>query len=172
MAKRMANMVLAASAMNFTGTTGMVRSRMPPLENLTPPPCTPCRPCYPRLIACLAAAPSCAGTFTEVWEETFKQAAPAPTDYSTRVGAFRNGVVAQGTDMADDAEKAYQPEQHDYPAIGKHRQTFGVTWADYGASLTPPSPSHERKDSAELCRSHMPADLRMLTRVLRRRRRR
>ena len=75
-----------------------------------------------------------AGTFTEVWEATFKQAAPAPTDYSTRRGAYRNGVVTQSEMSTQvDGEGEYDPEEHGYPAIPKHRQTFGVTWADYGA---------------------------------------
>ena len=86
-----------------------------------------------RLVACLAAAPSRAGTFTEVWEETFKQAAPAPTDYTTKLGAYRNGVepVEEGAANIGGTTQKYFPEQHGYPAIGRHRQTFGVTWADY-----------------------------------------
>ena len=87
--------------------------------------------------------PSFAGTFTEVWEATFKQAAPAPTDYSTINGAYRNGVEAVlGMDdlmscspSCDAKDQKYFPEQHGYPGIQKHRQTFGVAWGDYGARL-------------------------------------
>ena len=52
------------------------------------------------------------------------------------VAAYRNGVVSLSIIGGDENILVdYDPEEHGYPAIPKHRQTFGVTWADYGAWL-------------------------------------
>lgn len=111
----------------------------------------------------LAAAPPRAGTFTEKWEATFKQAAPHPTLSNSfeltgaqlSSGWFKNGITHSAGLLSNPEGVTktllaveYDPAVHGYPAVPMERQTFAVAWGDYGALPARSSPCCPRAAEA------------------------